>query len=89
VPLDAAVACLKEARYKRGDIVFITDGECGVDPGWLNRFREIKAKHDFRLLSVLIDVGPSSLGALRGLSDRITTITHLTSEAGAQIFVDV
>jgi uncharacterized protein with von Willebrand factor type A (vWA) domain len=89
LPLDAALTCLKDARYKRGDIVFITDGECRVDPLWLAELKQAKAKLDFRLLSVLIDVGPSSLGALREFSDRITTITNLTSEAGAQIFVDL
>src|SRR5207237_1138113 len=27
-PLSAALACLRAARYRRGDVVLITDGEC-------------------------------------------------------------
>ena len=43
----------------------------------------------FGLVSVVIDVGSSSLGALKDFSDRITTVTQLTSEAGKDIFVAV
>jgi uncharacterized protein with von Willebrand factor type A (vWA) domain len=39
-PLEAALACLRQSRYKRGDIVFITDGECQVPPAWVHRRRD-------------------------------------------------
>jgi uncharacterized protein with von Willebrand factor type A (vWA) domain len=86
-PLTAALECLRHARYKRGDIVFITDGECRVDPEWLDEFKRAKAQLGFSLFSVLIDVGSSSLGALKDFSDKITTISQLTSEAGKDIFL--
>lgn len=86
-PLAAAVDCLRSARFKRGDIVFITDGECRVDPIWLSTFRAEKAVLGFTLFSVLIDVGTSSLGALKDFSDQITTVTQLTSEAGREVFL--
>jgi uncharacterized protein with von Willebrand factor type A (vWA) domain len=86
-PLSAALECLRHARYKRGDIVFITDGECRVDPEWLEEFKRAKAQLGFSLFSVLIDVGSSSLGALKDFSDKITTISQLTSEAGKDIFL--
>jgi hypothetical protein len=38
---------------------------------------------------VLIDVGSSSLGALKDFSDRITTISQLTNESGSDIFLKV
>ena len=86
-PLSAALECLQQAHYKRGDIVFITDGECRVDPEWLAEFKRAKDRLGFSLFSVLIDVGSSSLGALKDFSDRITTITQLTSEAGKELFL--
>ena len=86
-PLGAALECLQKARYKRGDIVFITDGECRVDPLWLSEFKRAKERLGFSLFSVLIDVGSSSLGALKDFSDKITTISQLTSEAGRDIFL--
>ena len=86
-PLSAALDCLQKARYKRGDIVFITDGECRVDATWLSTFKHAKERLGFSLFSVLIDVGSSSLGALKDFSDKITTISQLTSEAGRDIFL--
>ncbi|MBI3001139.1 MAG: hypothetical protein HYY46_22195 [Deltaproteobacteria bacterium] len=86
-PLDAALDCLKNSRYKKGDIVFITDGECQVSPEWAEQFRKEKEKLGFSLFSILIDVGPSSLGTLKEFSDRITTVSKLTGEEAKDIFV--
>ena len=86
-PLDAALECLKQSRYKKGDVVFITDGECQVTPDWAKRFCEEKIKLGFSLFSILIDVGPSSLGTLKEFSDRITTVQKLTGEEAQDIFV--
>ncbi len=86
-PLDAALECLKQTRYKKGDIVFITDGECQVDPDWAEQFRREKEKLGFSLFSILIDVGPSALGTLTEFSDRITTISQLTGDEAKEIFV--
>jgi uncharacterized protein with von Willebrand factor type A (vWA) domain len=88
-PLSAALDCLHKARYKRGDIVFITDGECRVDADWLREFKHAKQQLGFSLFSVLIDVGSSSLGALKEFSDKITTITQLTTEAGRDVFLKI
>jgi uncharacterized protein with von Willebrand factor type A (vWA) domain len=86
-PLTAALECLRGAPHKRGDIVFITDGECGVDAKWLREFKAEKAKLGFSLFSVLIDVGPSSLGPLKDFSDQITSVSQLTSDATRDIFL--
>ena len=86
-PLDAALECLKQTKYKKGDIIFITDGECQVSPEWAEQFRKEKEKLGFSLFSILIDVGPSSLGTLKEFSDRITTIKQLTGDEAKDIFV--
>ncbi len=86
-PLDAALECLRQTRYKKGDIVFITDGECQVSAEWAEAFRREKEKLGFSLFSILIDVGPSSLGTLKEFSDRITTIKQLTGDEVKDIFV--
>jgi uncharacterized protein with von Willebrand factor type A (vWA) domain len=86
-PLDAALDCLRQSRFKKGDIVFITDGECQVDPHWAENFRDEKERLGFSLFSVLIDMGPASLGTLKEFSDRITTIKQLTGEEAKDIFV--
>jgi uncharacterized protein with von Willebrand factor type A (vWA) domain len=86
-PLDAALECLRQSRFKKGDIIFITDGECQVDPEWAEQFREQKEKLGFSLFSILIDMGPASLGTLKEFSDRISTIKQLTGDEAKEIFV--
>ncbi|HEY1235194.1 MAG TPA: VWA domain-containing protein [Candidatus Binatia bacterium] len=86
-PLDAALDCLRQSRFKKGDIVFITDGECQVDPQWAENFRQQKERLGFSLFSILIDTGPASLGTLKEFSDRISTIKQLTGEEAKDIFV--
>ena len=87
-PLDAALDCLRQSRFKKGDIIFITDGECQVDPQWAEGFREQKDKLGFSLFSILIDMGPASLGTLKEFSDRISTIKQLTGDDAKEIFVN-
>ena len=86
-PLDAALECLQQSRFKKGDIVFITDGECQVSPEWAEQFRDQKEKLGFSLFSILIDVGSSSLGTLKEFSDRIITIKQFTGDEAQEIFV--
>ena len=86
-PLDAALECIRESRFKRGDIVFITDGECRVHDDWAERFRREKETLGFSLFSILIDVGTSSLSSLKAFSDRITSVSQLTSEGVKDLFV--
>jgi uncharacterized protein with von Willebrand factor type A (vWA) domain len=56
--------------FKRGGIVFITDGECQVSSEWAEQFRNQKEKLGFSLFSVLIDGGTSSLGTLKEFTDQ-------------------
>ncbi len=77
----------QESRFQRGDIVFITDGECRVHTDWAERFATEKNALGFSLFSILIDVGTSSLGSLTPFSDRITSVSQLTSEEARDVFV--
>jgi uncharacterized protein with von Willebrand factor type A (vWA) domain len=86
-PLDAAAEALAAARYRRGDVVLITDGECRVSPAWRERFRRQKRRLGFSLFSVLIDVGPSSAATIAELSDRVTSISQLTDAAARDLFM--
>jgi uncharacterized protein with von Willebrand factor type A (vWA) domain len=86
-PLNAALDCLKQSRFKRGDIVFITDGECQVRPEWAEQFRADKEEMGFSLFSILIDIGSSSMSVLQEFSDKITTVSRLTSEGVKDLFV--
>jgi uncharacterized protein with von Willebrand factor type A (vWA) domain len=55
--LDAALECLRHAKYKKSDIVFIMNGENQVSAECAEKFRRKKDKFGFSLYSILIDVG--------------------------------
>ena len=78
-PLDEAVKCLLSDNYKKGDIVFVTDGECGVDDQWLKQFLAIKKEKEFYVNSILINAGGGhvSTATLDLFSDNVVTISNL------------
>lgn len=86
-PLSAALESIQQSRFKRGDIIFITDGECRVSADWAEEFRQGKEELGFSLFSILIDVGSNSLETLKEFSDKVTTVTQLTSEGVKDLFV--
>ena len=58
-----------------------------MSPAWVEEFRKAKAELGFSLFSILIDVGSSKMGTLEEFSDKITTVSRLTSEGVKDLFV--
>jgi len=44
----------------KGDIVFVTDGMCGVDESWMKEFKAEQARLGFRVWGIIIDGMPES-----------------------------
>lgn len=88
-PLDAAVECLGDSRFRRGDVVLITDGECRVGEEWKERFLAAKKRLDFSLYAIAIDVGSSMRDTLAALADRVSSVSTLTSDTVKDIFIRV
>ena len=89
-PLDRALEILKGSKFRRGDIVFITDGEAGVGDAWLEGFRRERARLGFKVYSVLIDLGGGeSWETLSLFSDKVTSVSKLTSDAAKGLFIDL
>lgn len=88
-PLDAAVECLADSRFRKGDVVLVTDGECRVGEEWRERFLDEKKRLDFSLYAILIDVGGSTAETVDALSDRTSRVSDLTAEAVKDLFVRV
>lgn len=82
-PLSVCLTLLQE-EYKEkgavnGDIVFITDGQCGVPPEWLESFKEEQKKLGFRIFGVVIG-GSVTDEPLRTICDgRVFNIKDLQS----------
>ncbi len=88
-PLDAAVECLSDSRFRRGDIVLITDGECRVADDWRRKFLAEKERLDFSLYAIAIDVGSSMLDTLTALADRVSSVSTLTDDGVKDLFTRV
>lgn len=82
-PLSRALAIQQEQYEKKGrvdgDIVFVTDGMCGVDPTWLAEFKEEQERLNFRVWGIIIG-GRQDSEPLRTIADgRVFTISDLTT----------
>ena len=68
-PLREAVKVMDDTDFKKGDIVFLTDGEAYVSDEFLNgEFARVKREKEFNVISVVIGYHDK---AVRGFSDVI------------------
>ena len=63
-PLSACLEKLQRQHAEfgavKGDIVFVTDGQCGVDTEWLKEFKKEQHRLGFRVWGIIIDGYPES-----------------------------
>lgn len=89
-PLRRAVEVVSEGRYRRGDIVFITDGEASVSAELLEELERAKKRHAFRVRGILVDVTKGSRAdVLDRFADDVRRITDLTADSMADLFAEV
>lgn len=89
-PLNKALELLEESKFKGGDIVFITDGQSNVGDMFLKTFKETKDRLRFKVYSVLIDLSErESWGTLSAFSDKVTSVSKLTSKEAKGLFLDL
>ncbi len=75
-----------QGEYRRGDVVFLTDGEASVPPDLLERLRESKKKHRFVIRSTVIDVDQHRTSELEEFSDDVRRVSDLTEDTLADLF---
>ncbi|MFF7649948.1 VWA domain-containing protein [Streptomyces sp. NPDC007983] len=92
-PLTVARELLEEefndAARRRGDIVMITDDECGVTEAWMRGWNDAKRLLGFRVFGVAVGA-PGAAGAgsvLEALCDNLRAVEDLTDvHAAADLF---
>ncbi|RFU82712.1 VWA domain-containing protein, partial [Streptomyces triticagri] len=88
-PLAAAVEVLDEEYNtegrQRGDIVMITDGECGVTEAWMRAWKDAKQSLGFRVFGVAVGAPEAAAPgrALDALCDNLRSIEDLTDVRAA------
>lgn len=90
-PLSVALAKLQDqhARFGgvQGDIVFVTDDECGLDAKFLAMFKEEQARLGFRVFGIAIDCNPKSEPLYSMCDGRVVSVKSLV--AGPQLGDDI
>ena len=78
-PLKKAMEVIENQKFKKADILFITDGECNVNDSFLRKFNAVKDEKDFSVMSVLINTGRGSVsyGSLNKFSDKVILLSDL------------
>jgi uncharacterized protein with von Willebrand factor type A (vWA) domain len=82
-PLSKALDILEEEYTTKGevkaDIIFASDGECGIAETFLKKFKEEQEKMAFRVYGIAIDVHPDTEPLKTICDGRVLTIKDLLS----------
>lgn len=78
-PLKKALEMINTSAFKEADILFITDGDCGVSDKFKQKFKEMKEEKEFVTRGILIDMGRyhSSDATLREFCDDVVRISDI------------
>lgn len=55
-PLEEALKVVEESRFKKADVVFVTDGESRLKESFVERFNSTKREKGFHVLSLLLGI---------------------------------
>jgi uncharacterized protein with von Willebrand factor type A (vWA) domain len=78
VPLEAALETINKSRFKKADIVFVTDGLAGLYEQFLERFNNVKREKEFSVLSIVL--GEENTETVEKFSDRVVKASDFTDE---------
>jgi uncharacterized protein with von Willebrand factor type A (vWA) domain len=83
-PLQKACKLIEDSTFKEADILFISDGDCGVSSDFLRKFKRLKEEKEFRCFGVLVDVGGhSAYTTLNEFCDNVTNISNIAELSNA------
>ncbi len=88
-PLQRAVAAVTEGRYRRGDIIIVTDGEAHVPGELVASLPALRKRHRFKIRGLLVDAGHHSGRTLAEFCDDVKKISDLTTDALTDLFAAV
>jgi len=90
-PLNEAMQLMtgEKASFARADIVFITDGECGISQSFLDSYKKNKKALKFRITGILLDRGSGScsIGSLKAFCDAIYRTSEMDEDGIARAVI--
>ncbi|MBX2810368.1 MAG: VWA domain-containing protein [Myxococcales bacterium] len=88
-PLRRALTAVTSRNYRRGDIIFITDGQAHLDDALVKEISDKKKRHRFKIRSILVDLDSQQASHLRRVADDVIHIHDLSENALSGIFTAV
>jgi uncharacterized protein with von Willebrand factor type A (vWA) domain len=90
-PLEKAMEYLKtDAEFKKGDVIFITDGESDVSEHVKMDYLDLKVQLRFTHFTIVIGAEFGMVQhSLKPISDRLIAVDSLTNELAADVFESV
>lgn len=85
-PLEESLKLINGSKFNKADIVFITDGDASVSSRFKDKFKKIKKRKEFQVISIKISNYQSR--GLTEFSDRIVEI-NLDSDNNSDILKEV
>jgi uncharacterized protein with von Willebrand factor type A (vWA) domain len=68
-PLSEAMAVMEDDTFQKGDVIFITDGECAVSAEFHQEFSEAKQRKEFSVFAILVQTGTEKV--VKPFADKI------------------
>ncbi|MFC2946784.1 vWA domain-containing protein [Virgibacillus sediminis] len=82
-PLRKGIEVIRNSRFKKADIVFVTDGEAPISEGFLRYLNNQKGEKGFHVLTLLIG---SSSKSVQIFSDKVLQVRDFTDEGSFTAF---
>lgn len=79
-PLSHVLERIESQGHVGNDVLFVSDGLCPIPDDFVRRFREVKARYDLRMTSVLVGEDAHSLATI---SDHVHQLDEALEEAEA------
>lgn len=83
VALEEALQVLADSAFKKGDVIFVTDGEETISEAFAERFNKRKKEKEFQVLSLVMGKHPE---AVSPFSDRTFHVTGFDEEGSYTAF---
>ena len=88
-PMRRALEAVAAGNYRRGDIVFITDGHAHVSDALVEDIVTARKRHRFRVRGILVDVADSDRSSLLRFCDEVREVTDLVADSLSDLFAGV
>lgn len=77
LPIEKSLEFINTSRFKHADVVFITDGKCELSSELLDKVNQTKARKEFAIITVLIDIDGKDIKTVQEFSDEVILISSL------------